>query len=274
MRVLVTGGTGTLGREVVRALGAQGAQVRVLSRRPAPPDAPSRAQHSGAQDAWAQHSWAQHSWARGDLVTGEGLPAALRGADAVLHAAHDPQRPARDLQGLRMLLATAEAAGVPRLVSVSIVGATDIPGVPYYRAKALGEALVRRSPLETSVFRATQFFPFVAGILGTLDRLPWLLLPRGAQFQPVDVGEVGAALARHLLSGSSQDGALVGPEVLTVRELAGTWQAARGAHKRVVEVPLPLPAGRALAAGRLTSSGAPRGERRWADWLAAQQPRS
>ncbi|PNY79455.1 SDR family oxidoreductase [Deinococcus koreensis] len=263
MRVLVTGGTGTLGRETVKALAAQGAQVRVLSRRPAPPDAPT----------WAEQSWAEPFWAQGDLVTGEGLPAALRGVDTVLHAAHDPQRPARDLQGLRMLLATAEAAGVPRLVSVSIVGAADIPGVPYYRAKAQGETLVRGSPLDTSVFRATQFFPLIAGILATLGRLPWLLLPRGAQFQPIDVGEVGVALARHTLSGSSQDGALVGPEVLTLRALADTWQRVRGEHRRVVDVPLPLPAVRALAAGRLTSPGAPRGERRWAEWLEAHERR-
>jgi len=247
MRVLVIGGTGTLGRPLARQLQAEGATVRLLSRQPAPP---------GTQTEWAQ----------GDIVTGEGLAAAMQEVDVVIHAAHDPRHPKRDLEGVRQVISAAQHAGIGHFVYVSIVGAADMPGLPYYRAKAEGERLVSGAPLSTTMFRASQFFEFVAATLGQLDRLPILPLPAGARLQPVSVDEVAAALAEHVLRGGPDR--LVGPEVLTLRDLAQTWQAARGRIRRLVPFSLPHPALRALAQGALTSADAPRGALRWSEWLA------
>ncbi|WP_295817182.1 SDR family oxidoreductase [uncultured Deinococcus sp.] len=250
MRVLVTGGTGILGRPLVQALRTEGATVRVLSRQPAP---------TGPVTT---------EWAQGQFVTGDGLAAAVDGVDVLIHAAHDARSRSRDVQGVRELLGAAERGGVGHVIYVSILGARDVPGLAYYRGKAEAEALVAASPLSTSVFRATQFFGLIDGLLGGLNRLPVLPVPLGARFQPVDVQEVAVALARHAATAGRAPAELAGPEVLTLRELARHWCAARHVRKRILEVPLPLPALRALAAGALTSHTAPRGERRWADWLA------
>lgn len=186
----------------------------------------------------------------------------------MVHAAHDPRRPKRDLEGVRRVVGAAQHAGIGQLVYVSIVGAADVPGMPYYRAKAEGEELVSGASLNTTTFRASQFFEFIAETLGQLDRLPILPLPVGARLQPVSVDEVAAALTQHVLHGGPDR--LVGPEVLPLRDLAETWQAARGRVRRIVPFSLPHPALRALAQGALTSADAPQGSLRWSDWLAGR----
>jgi uncharacterized protein YbjT (DUF2867 family) len=100
MKVLVTGGTGVLGRELVSQLGAR-AESRVLSRRP--PRGPE--------------------FVQGDLETGEGLAAALAGVDVIAHCASaaDYWRPKRDVAQTRRLL-DALAGARPHLLYISIVG--------------------------------------------------------------------------------------------------------------------------------------------------------
>ena len=104
MRVLVTGGTGCLGREVVPRCLHRGWTVRVMSRRPPPAGRPAA--------EWAQTEWAQAEWARADLASGAGLGQAVAGADVVLHLASLPYRGRRtdavDVEGTSRL---AEAAG-------------------------------------------------------------------------------------------------------------------------------------------------------------------
>ncbi|PYE53118.1 SDR family oxidoreductase [Deinococcus yavapaiensis] len=246
MRVLIIGGTGTLGRPTAIALARQGATVRLLSRRASP----------GASE---------FEQVRGDVVTGEGLAVAMQDVDVVVHAAHDPTRPARDLAGVRNVVAATRDAKAQQLVYVSIVGAAAVPSVPFYRAKAQGERLVANAPVRSSTFRASQFHEFVSQTLRRLDRLPILPVPAGARFQPVAVAEVAAALTRHVLHGGPDT--LVGPEVLDFEDLVEAWQSARGRTRRVVPFSLPHPALRALAAGALTSPDAPRSVQRWSEWL-------
>src|SRR5687767_14879301 len=106
--VLVTGGTGTLGRALVARLHAGGEQPRVLSRRVGP------------------------GLVTGDLDTGAGLEEALRDVSVVVHAA---SRHGRDVAGTQRLVAAARRVGAdPHLVFVSIVGVDRVP-LPYYREK-------------------------------------------------------------------------------------------------------------------------------------------
>src|SRR5690349_18304717 len=110
MKILLTGGTGGLGRQVVRAAEAAGHTVRIASRRAPPGDVP-----------------AGREWARMDLESGEGVARALEGVDAVVHAASDPRRHAVvDVEGTRRLANAARAAGTPHLAYVSIVGVDQI----------------------------------------------------------------------------------------------------------------------------------------------------
>ena len=111
MRVLVTGGTGTLGRPAVEHLLDRGHEVRVLSRRSSP--------------ALPHGAAAVH----GDLSTGAGIAAAVEGVDAVLHAASNTGigLGRGDVAGTQRLLDAARSAGVAHLLYVSIVG-IPLPG--------------------------------------------------------------------------------------------------------------------------------------------------
>ncbi|GAA2092044.1 NAD(P)H-binding protein [Streptomyces albiaxialis] len=227
--VLVTGGTGTLGRHVVRGLLDAGQRVRVLSRRP------RRARDDGPQE-----------WATGDLLTGDGVTEAVAGADVIVHCATGR----KDVRATRHLLAACHhTRGNPHLVYVSIVG-IDRVRFFYYDAKLACERAVERSGLPWTVLRATQFHDLVARLTTSQFRLPVTLVPSGARFQPVDAGEVAGRLVELALgepAGRAED--MGGPLVHTSRELALMTLRAYGRRRSVVGVRLPGKAFRALRAG-------------------------
>jgi len=214
--VLVTGGTGTLGRVLVPLLVANGHEVRVLSRRSAPslPD--------GATPC------------SGDVRTGEGIEAAVVGADVVVHAATSPRRHVRDteVEGTRRVAAAVAATG-SHLIYVSIVG-VDRHRYPYYRAKRDAELVVESSGAPWTVLRATQFHDLIDAILGGR----WFIRTPHMRLQPVAVTEVARRLA-DLVEGRPQCLALDfgGPEIADLRELAATRRAVRGRAARLVPVP-------------------------------------
>jgi uncharacterized protein YbjT (DUF2867 family) len=109
--ILVTGGTGTLGRPLVRALTDREREVRVLSRRP-----PDQADDEPSV-----------SWAVGDLTSGEGVQHAVEGVSAIVHCATRSSEPHADVEGVRRLLQAARQAGSPHLVYISIVGIDRVP---------------------------------------------------------------------------------------------------------------------------------------------------
>jgi uncharacterized protein YbjT (DUF2867 family) len=234
MNVLVTGGTGTLGRHVVRLLRASGHRARIFSRNP-----------KGHDDA-----------VQGDLTTGAGLAKAVIGMDAIIHAASATTEVtklhATDVTGTRRLLAMAREAGVKRVVYVSIVG---IDGVtyPYYKYKVAAEAIVEENILPWSILRATQFHPLVETFLGAFSKLPFITtIPFKWQFQPVDASEVAARLVevvKNEPAGRLPD--FGGPEVRNLWSLADSWLIARQVKKRRVNLPLPFKFSRQFAAGRL-----------------------
>jgi uncharacterized protein YbjT (DUF2867 family) len=254
MRILVTGATGTLGRPLVDNLWRSDVTIRVLSRHPAP------AVVHGIE------------WVQGNFVTGTGLEEAVQEVDVLIHAAHDNRHASRDTQGVQAVVRAAEAAHVTHLVYVSVLGAGAVPGVGYYRAKGVGEVLVQQSHLSTAIFRPAQFFELIDSLFRRLDRLPWVLLPAGVWMQPVAVREVARVLADYARSGEHGVREFGGTEILSLRELAGTWLQARGKPKRIVEMPIPVKVIRALAQGKLTSTAAERGQTRWEEWLTAAVP--
>ena len=250
MRVLVTGASGVMGRELVAELSARGHPVRALSRRPQP-----------AADGGI-------AWTRGDLAAGEGLAEAVAGVDAIVHAASDPRHPERvDVLGTRRLLAHARGAGVRHLVYVSIVGTDRIP-VPYYRRKAEAEGVVAAGGVPWTIQRATQFHDLLDGYLRRAAAWPALPVPAGFQFQPIDPREVAGLLADLVArgpGGRAPDAG--GPQVLGTRELAHRWLRASGRRRLVVPLPLPGRAATALRRGINTTPEQCYGRVTWDEWL-------
>lgn len=202
--VLVTGGTGTLGRAVAARLRVQGHEARVLSRRPGP-------------DTLV-----------GDLETGAGIAEAVRGVDAVVHAA---TRFGRDVVQARTLLDALRDRGAdaPHLVFVSIVGVDRVP-LRYYRDKVRVEQLVAAADGPWTVLRATQFHDLLTTLFAGLGRVPPVLpVLAGARFQPIDVHDVADRLTG-LVSGPPVRGIveLAGPRVETMADLARTWRRRPG----------------------------------------------
>lgn len=257
MRVLVTGGTGMLGRQVVRRLREAEHTVRVLSHREASGEMPPGIE-----------------WARADLAAGTGLREAVDGVDAIIHAAtRFPMRgeaklPSVDVEGTRALLAAARAAGVSHILYVSIVGIEHFPGFAYYRWKLRGEELVRESGVPWTIVRAAQFYPFIGALADMVLRLPVAPVPAGARLQPIAAADVATYLVERVEDGPSRrTHEVVGPEVHLAADLARSFARARGRHRVVLPVPVPARFGAALRSGALTSSRGTRGRLTWAEWL-------
>ena len=235
MNVLVTGGTGTLGRDVVMLLRQSGHRARILSREP-----------RGHVDA-----------VQGDLKTGAGLTKALAGMDAIVHAASATREPmalrATDVRGTRRLLELARDANIGHFVYISIVGVEGV-AYPYYRIKIAAETLVREGMVPWSILRATQFHSFMESTLRAFARLPGMLaIPFGWQFQPVESREVARRVVDVVLdkpAGMLPD--FGGPQVRDFKSIAESWLAARKERRRLMNLWLPFKASRQVAEGRLT----------------------
>ncbi|MGP4017217.1 SDR family oxidoreductase [Saccharopolyspora sp. 5N708] len=250
MRILVTGATGMLGRQVVPALREAGHDVVRMSRRPAPEG--------------------DTAWRRADLATGEDLAHAVGDVDAIAHLASSPYRgkytQQTDVAGTRRLCAAARRAGVEHLLYVSIVG---IDGVPwkYFKQKLAAEEHVRGG-VPWSIVRATQFYPAIDMVLTAAARLPLLPVPSKVLGQPVDTAVVARRVAERLADGPAKEIANVcGPEVLTFQELADTWLAARGRRRATLPLHVPGALGKAFRAGELTLPNNPTPGPTWREWL-------
>jgi uncharacterized protein YbjT (DUF2867 family) len=234
MNVLVTGGTGALGREVVIDLRSSGHRARVLSRKAG----------TGAD------------WVQGDLATGAGLDRAVADMDAIVHAASAAAQPwrlrATDVRGTRRLLEAAKRAHVKHVVYISIVGMEGV-AYPYYKQKLAAEKIVREDIVPWSILRATQFHTLMETFLGGFARTPRLAaVPFEWKFQPVDPREVAARLTE--VVAGEPEGTLPdfgGPEVRTFKSLAESWLKARRLNKRLINLNLPLKFSRQFAEGKV-----------------------
>jgi uncharacterized protein YbjT (DUF2867 family) len=187
----------------------------------------------------AGHDVTGHSRSTGvDLLTGDGLDDAVRGAEVVVDVTNSPTFDDASLDFFRTsvtnLLAAAQAAGVRHIVTLSIVGVDLVPDMAYYRAKALQEDLVKAGPIPYSIVRATQFMEFVASSMdwttdGDVVRLP------ATPIQPISSADVAAAVA-DVAAGTPLRGTrnIAGPEVFTLDELGRITLAATGDNRHVV----------------------------------------
>ena len=234
--ILLTGGTGTLGRLTAPLLRQAGHHVRVLSRRPQDPS-------DGVEPV------------TGDLATGEGVDAAVAGVDVIVHCAGNATG---DDVTTGTLARAASRAGAPHLVHISVVGADRIPVVSrldramfgYFASKLAAEQVVTGSGLPWTILRATQFHDLALTTAAAMARLPVVPVPAGVRFQPVDAGEVAtrlAELAQGTPAGLVDD--VAGPRVYEMRDLVRSYLRATSRRRPLVPVRLPGAAARALRAG-------------------------
>lgn len=262
-KILVTGGTGHLGRDLVPALTGAGHAVRLLARK-------------AGQDRSVE-------WAPGDLATGDGIDEALRGIDTVIHAATLSPIARRgmrlvdffsspssvDIDGTRHLLAAAQRSGVSHFIFVSIVG-LEFSTLPYSRVKLAGERLVRKSSVPWSVIAATPFYYLLAQMLGRLKWLPVWPLPTSPS-NPVDTRDVARYLAEAVTDGKrGVRPAIGGPDTMPFSDFARQYRDALGLRRLV----LPLPIGRKMSFKMgLVETAERLGERTWKAWLCEQGER-
>jgi uncharacterized protein YbjT (DUF2867 family) len=253
--ILVTGGTGTLGRLVVPRLRDAGCDVRVLSRR-------SREGRESIE------------FVTGDLATGEGIDAAVAGTGIIVHCAGGSKG---DEDKARHLVRAASRAGARHLVYISVVGADRVPvasGIDramfgYFASKLAAERAVADSGLPWTTLRSTQFHDLILMTARQMAKLPVIPVPAGFRLQPVDPGEVAARLVELALgapAGLVPD--MAGPRVYEMAALLRGYLRARRKHRPILPVWLPGKAARAFRAGANLAPDRAVGRRTWEDFLA------
>ena len=245
MKIVIIGGTGLIGSKVVTRLREQGHQAV-----PASPD-------SGV-----------------NTLTGEGVAAALNGADVVVDVSNSPSF--EDAAVLKFfetsttnLLAAEAAAGVGHHVALSIVGSERAPDSGYLRAKVAQEKLIRNSSIPYSIVRATQFFEFLKRITddatdGNTVRIAPVL------FQPIAAEDVAKAVGRVAVS-TPLNGTveIAGPQQFRFDEFIRLGLRARQDPRVVVADPHARYYGTELGERTLVPGADARlGEIRFEDWLA------
>jgi uncharacterized protein YbjT (DUF2867 family) len=245
MRIAVAGGTGLTGGHVVKIGRQRGHVMTSLSR-------------SGGVD----------------LVSGAGLPEALRGAEAVIDVSNvgttRTEVAVSFFAGATRNLLAAEARwGVAHHLALTIVGADAAPE-GYYAGKLTQERLVEQGAVPWTILRATQFHEFADLMFQTAKAGPLHAAPR-ARVQPIAVREV----AEHLVTLAEQGPAgrateLAGPQEESLADMVRAYARAIGHRGWMPEISLPGAFGRAQRNGSLLPKpGALLGRQTFAEWIEA-----
>lgn len=210
MRIVVIGGSGLVGSKVVKLLGEHGH------------DAVAASLTTGC-----------------NVITGEGLDAALEGADVVVDVSNSPSFADEDVMRFFTIstenqVAAEKKAGVRHHVALSIVGCDRAPDSGYLRAKVAQEALVQKSDVAFSIVRATQFFEFGRAIADSATVGDEVHLPP-VGFQPVASEDV-ARLVGRTAAGSPVNGVVEigGPQRYRFDEFVAAALKRVGDPRRVV----------------------------------------
>ena len=256
--IVVTGGTGGLGRRVVARLRDKGRSVRVLSR------------HPGDSQQGVEHMAA-------DLTTNQGVDEAISGAEIVVHCA-GVGKIKEDTAQAQNLVVAAKRGGVRHLVSISVVGAERIPVrsavdrlmFAYFASQRAKELVIEQSGLPWTNLRATQFHDgFILAMVRAMSKMPIVALPAGIRFQPVDADEVADALVELALGapvGQAPD--FAGPEIYDAENLVRSYLVAIGKHRPILKITMPGAAAAAIREGANLAPDRAVGRRTWEEFLA------
>jgi uncharacterized protein YbjT (DUF2867 family) len=232
--ILIVGGNGVLGREVVAQLLDAGESVRLLMRTPAKADDLKRA---GAEVV------------QGDLLDPASLARACDGADRVLAAAHSllgkgrTSSEAVDGAGNRALIDAAKSAGVGHFVFVSILGAAPDHPVDFWRTKYGVEQYLMASGLSYTILRPSAFMEWHAHVFNgkpILETGKTMLLGKGTKPRNfVAVADVARFAVLALTDPHLRDRTLEvgGPADFSNNEVAALYGAIAGVTPKVRHMP-------------------------------------
>jgi uncharacterized protein YbjT (DUF2867 family) len=250
MKILVTGGTGTLGQAFTKQAIEKNIEVRIASRRPPQKEITE--------------------WSFLDLETGEGLQNALMDVDIVLHTATSPLKNSDliDVQGTKNLVESCKEHHIKHLLFPSIVGIESLP-LPYYQSKMKAENIIKESGVPYTIMRSTQFHSLIDKLFHGLTKFPISFLPTQFKCQSVDVDEVASAmldLCQVSPQGSIND--FGGPEILTFKEMFSIWKQYRKRKTLMIPLPsIPLALFKAIEEGKNTNIEQKKGRATWAQWV-------
>jgi uncharacterized protein YbjT (DUF2867 family) len=244
MKIVVIGGTGLIGSNVVRKLQEHGHDAIPASPR------------LGI-----------------DTITGEGLAEALADASVVVDVSNSPSfEPSAVLSFFETstgnLLSAEKAAGVGHHVALSIVGIDRSPDNGYFKAKIAQEKLIENGPIPYTIVRSTQFMEFVDGIADSATVGSEVHMPPVA-FQPIAADDVSTAVAK-AAAGAPVNGRIeiAGPDRLRFDEVIRERLAARNDPRQVVIDPNASYFGAVPAEDSLVPlNGARLGSIHYQDWL-------
>jgi uncharacterized protein YbjT (DUF2867 family) len=251
MKIVVIGGTGRVGSNVVRRLVAQGHDAV-----PASPD-------TGV-----------------DTITGDGLADVMAGADVVVDVSNAPAWEDDAVlefftTSTRNLCAAERAAGVGHHVAVSIVGAELLPDSGYLRAKVAQEVEIERGGVPYTILRSTQFLEFLPQIVEAGADEDSVRLTNGLM-QLVAADDVAATVAELAIDAPANGRVeLGGPETLSVDAWARRLFAVTGDDREVIADPHARYFGTELHGGELTTGeGARIGATDFDSWFAARRQKA
>ncbi|QGX96079.1 complex I NDUFA9 subunit family protein [Haloplanus rallus] len=240
MKILVTGGTGFVGRHLCRELKSRGHSVTALARRPSEGELPG-----GVEKAM------------GDVTAYDSLVEPMEGMDAVVNlvalsplfkpSGGDEMHDRVHRQGTENVVRAAEETGVEKILQMSALGADPNGATAYIRAKGAAEEIVKSSSLRYVIFRPSVIFGDGGEFVPFTKKLapPYFTpLPGGGKtrFQPVWIGDLAPILADGL-EDEAYDGGIYeigGPERLTLAEVARTVHGSEGRSATVIPVPMGL----------------------------------
>ena len=249
-KIVVVGGTGLIGSQVVKNLGEQGYEAVAAS--PA----------SGV-----------------NTLTGEGLAEVLEGASVVVDVSNSPSFEDKAVMeffktSTGNLLSAEAAAGVRHHVALSVVGSDSLPDSGYLRAKVAQEDLIKESSIPYSIVRATQFFEFLKAIADSATEGNTVRLPP-VRFQPVAAEDVASEVTKVAIgSPLNRTVELGGPEQFRFDEFIRQGLSARNDSREVVADPHARYFGTELSENSLVprNNDALRGEVRFEEWLTRSVP--
>ena len=238
--VTVFGGSGFIGRYVVKRLAAKGARVRVATRDP-----------EGAKFLKPMGAVGQVAPVKVSISQADSVKAVVDGSDAVINLIGILSQGGRQsfrmahVEGPQTIARAAAAAGVRQMVHVSAIGASAESASAYARSKALGEDSVRSALPESVILRPSVVFgpeDDFFNRFGAMARIaPALPLIDGGRtkFQPVYVGDVADAVLAVLQSEeySGKTYELGGPEIMNFRELLEYILFETGRKRALVPAP-------------------------------------
>ncbi|GCE31334.1 LysR family transcriptional regulator [Dictyobacter alpinus] len=245
MKIVVIGGSGLIGKKLVKNLVEPGHQAVAASPR------------TGV-----------------NTITGEGLAEVLAGAQVVVDVANAPSWEDKAVleffeTSAHNLLAAEAAAGVGHHIALSIVGAERLPENGYFRAKVAQENLIKASKVPYTILRATQFSEFVSGIAQEATDGQTVRLSH-AFIQPIVSDDVAAALTDVTLAAPVNGTIEVGgPEQIHLDDLVRRFLSATKDTREVVTDVNARYYGAVLSEHSLTTSANARiAPTRFEDWLS------